>query len=50
MVTPPTGCLSYALPAGDDTRAILKALGRDDREIDRLILEGVVSEPALAEG
>ena len=28
MVTPPAGCLSYALLAGDDTRAILKALGR----------------------
>jgi hypothetical protein len=35
---------------GDDTRAILMALGRDDGEIGRLILDGVVSEPASAEG
>jgi hypothetical protein len=35
---------------GDDTRAILEALGRDDGEIGRLILDKVVSEPAPAEG
>ena len=35
---------------GDDTRAILKALGRDDGEIGQLILDMVVSEPAPAEG
>ena len=35
---------------GDDTRAILMALGRDDGEIGRLILDGVVSEPASTEG
>ena len=35
---------------GDDTRAILMALGRDDGEIGRLILDGIVSEPASAEG
>jgi itaconate CoA-transferase len=35
---------------GDDTRAILWALGRDDSEIGRLILDKVVSEPAQAEG
>ena len=33
-----------------DTRAILIALGRDDSEIGRLILDGVVSEPASTEG
>jgi hypothetical protein len=35
---------------GEDTRVILKALGRDDGEIGRLILDEVVSEPAPAEG
>jgi len=35
---------------GEDTRAILAALGRDDGEIRRLILDGIVSKPASAEG
>jgi hypothetical protein len=35
---------------GDDTRAILMALGCDDGEIGRLILDGIVSEPASTEG
>jgi itaconate CoA-transferase len=30
---------------GEDTRAILARLGRDDAEIERLVAEGVVSEP-----